>query len=1013
LSRPKSTKKRNSASKNQKVETATLQTPSRGFTPGTIIAGKYKIIKKLDEGGMGLVYQAEDSSLKRPVALKLLSSLLTQDKQARKRFIQEAHAASALDHPYICTIHEIYEMEDEQVFIAMGYYEGDNLKNKISKGPLPPEKAVQIIIQIAQGLSKAHQKGIVHRDIKPANIMFTGDGIAKIVDFGIAKLGGASRLTQTGATIGTAAYMSPEQASGEEVDHRTDLWSLGVVLYEMLTGQLPFKGDNMQSVIYSIINKNPQSINQVCAQCPELLQNILKKLLEKNPDHRFQTAGELMDALRSSRNEEVMSFEDQSFEIPVSAFQKKKHNLPSQLTSFIGRAKEIKEIRYLLSKNRLITLTGTGGSGKTRLALQAAADLVEIFAEGVWFIDLAPINDLKQVAGTTAEAMQISEEFGKPLLDTIGTRLQKKQILLLLDNCEHLLKACAEMAEKLLQNCPSLKIMATSHEALNVPGEIAWSVPSLSTPDPENLPDLDNLIGEYEAIELFVERAKGHQPGFRLSPTNAKTVAALCSQLDGIPLALELAAARIRQLGPQTILDRLDNRFQILQGASHSALPRHQTLLATVEWSYNLLTDNEKVLFKRCSVFRSGFDLESLEAICSFDPLSKEKIIDLISGLVDKSLVVTDLQEDGSLRYRLLETIRTYSRSKLMDSGDKPKIYENHFQYYLDLAERADLGRLEDTVGWLVRMEIEHDNLRAALEWAEDKPEDQAALAGALYWFWQAHSHYATGIEYLNKDKLKKLSPSRQLARACYGAGMMSMFFMGRFDDSLEMLDKSHALWKELGNQREAGIALMDKGFLLCILEEYQEGMSCFQECIETFQEYRDERLVLRSKLLLAFGYICQFQPDKAEDILKPLLETAKKFKITEGISNFNHYYSDCAMLRGDLKEGERRYANALVASLSLGDLFQTAIEMQGMAMCIAGQSRAHKAFRLNSAAMAELDELGVSIPYLKFWSDSLAKFLKHASSIIGEEAARIAEKEGREMGFENAVKYALEFDRD
>ena len=287
------------------VKTKTLKTPVRSLAPGCTVAEKYEIIGKLGEGGMGLVYKAQDLKLKRTVALKFLPQELTRDKDARERFIQEAQAASALDHPNICTIYEIDETESDQVFISMACYEGENLKTKIAQGPIPPDDAIRIAVQIAQGLSKAHKKGIIHRDIKPANIMISNDGIVKIVDFGIAKLSGPSRLTRTGTMMGTVAYMSPEQAKEGKVDHRTDIWSLGVVLYEMLTAQLPFKGEHEQAVIYSILNENPESISKHCKQCPSSLMNVVSRATEKDPAARFSTADEFIDALRPPVDSEI------------------------------------------------------------------------------------------------------------------------------------------------------------------------------------------------------------------------------------------------------------------------------------------------------------------------------------------------------------------------------------------------------------------------------------------------------------------------------------------------------------------------------------------------------------------------------------------------------------------------------------------------------------------------------------------------------------------------------------
>jgi len=332
--------------------TKTLQTPQA--ISGKTIAGKYKIMAEIGRGGMGVVYKAKDTRLQRTVALKFLPAELTQDKEAKKRFFQEAQAAAALNHPNICIIHEVDEA-DEQTFIAMEFIEGQTLKDRVASGTLEIDEAVKIVIQIGKGLNEAHAKGIVHRDIKPANIMLTDKGTAKIMDFGIAKLAAGKDLTKPSTLIGTVAYMSSEQASGEKVDHRTDIWSLGVVLYEMLSGQLPFKGDHEQSVIYSIVNKEPESLAQSCEDCPEFLQTVIQRSLQKDPDKRFQTVDEFIDALWSVVDSEFIKSEGLSFDIPKISFQKKKHNLPIQLTSFVGRGREMAELKELISNNRLVT----------------------------------------------------------------------------------------------------------------------------------------------------------------------------------------------------------------------------------------------------------------------------------------------------------------------------------------------------------------------------------------------------------------------------------------------------------------------------------------------------------------------------------------------------------------------------------------------------------------------------------------------------------------------------------
>src|SRR5918997_3914016 len=344
------------------------------------------------------------------------------------------------------------------------------------------------------------------------------------------------------------------------------------------------------------------------------------------------------------------------------------NNLPLQLTSFVGREREIAEARDLLAEQRLLTLTGPGGCGKTRLALKAAAELAERFEDGVWLVELASLSDPALVPQTVAFALGMREQPGRLLTDTLSEYLELKKMLLVLDNCEHLVEACAQLAEALLRACPNLRILATSREALGITGETGWLVPSLSLPDPRYLPPVDELP-RYEAARLFIERAAAMLPTFELTDRNAAAVARLCRGLDGIPLAIELAAARVKVLSVEQIAERLHDRFRLLTLGSRTALPRHRTLRATIDWSHDLLSEEEKVLFRRLSVFVGGFALGAAEAVCVGEDLEENEVLDLLSHLVDKSLVVMQ-ERGGGMRYGLLETVRQYGREKLEESGE-------------------------------------------------------------------------------------------------------------------------------------------------------------------------------------------------------------------------------------------------------------------------------------------------------------------------------------------------------
>jgi len=968
----------------------------------------YRILERLGEGGMGVVYLAHDTDLERRVALKFLPPHYTKDADINKRFKREAQAAAKLNHPNIITVHEIGEYEGpakagRQAFIAMEYVKGVSLREKMGN-LLQTDEAIDIAVQFCEGLAEAHQAGIIHRDIKPENILIDKSGRVKIADFGLARMKGTTRLTKELTTLGTIQYMSPEQAKGDEIDHRSDIWSFGVVLYEMLTGKPPFRGEYEQAVIYSILNEDPDPVEKHRKDIPDFLNNIVTQSLQKSPEKRCQSVSEISESIKK-QSVKVRSIEKEA--------ESAKHNLPVQLTSFIGRENEINQVKQFISKHRLVTLTGAGGCGKTRLAIEIARSLIGIYRDGVWMVKLASLSDPSMVVETLAGDLQIREEPNRPLVDTVVDHLKKRHILILIDNCEHLIESCAELVIKLLGSSPDLKILATSREAFNIEGETHWVVPFLTMPDPNKLPEV-NQLEQYEAIQLFVDRTKSQVIGFSLSSENAQHVARICHHLDGIPLAIELAAARVKVLGVDGILDRLDNRFEVLAGGKRAAQPRHKTLKAVVEWSYELLTELEKILFNRLSVFAGGFDMEAVEHICSAGVLKEANIIDLFSSLVDKSLIVTSTGPDSTIRFRLLETLRHFGKDKVEEADEKETIKENHFQYYLELANAAFDARLDETSGWLDRLELEHSNLIAALEWARHQPDLLMQLAGALGWFWYSHSHLTTGLAFLASVLEHKEEKNAAVARALYSYGMIGMFIENYFDESKNNLELSLEIWKELGNKKETGIVLIEIGNLNFLWDlDIEKGSKCIHEAFALFQELGDPKLIVRGKTWLAYVYINQIEPDKAEPIAKEALDRAIELNMTKEIMDSRHYYADCALLRQDYAVSQRRYSQALQAAFDLGDILQASAELQGISMSYAGQGRHSKSLRLNAAVIAKWEAFGVKLPPLRFWFDSLDRTIGRAKEILGEEKASALEEEGRKMGFEKAVEYALDFDKD
>lgn len=505
---------------------------------------------------------------------------------------------------------------------------------------------------------------------------------------------------------------------------------------------------------------------------------------------------------------------------PLRTLDASRHNLPAPTTSFIGREKEKVEIKQAIGAHRLVTLTGSGGTGKTRLSLQVAADLLNQFADGIWFVELAPLTDSSLIPQTILTAMEASEQQDKTPAQALIERVRGKKLLLILDNCEHLIEAVAKLVETLLSNAPELKVMASSREALGVKGEMAWHVPSMSVPDAKSSMSLDEF-SRLESVRLFIERAILAKPHFQLTKDNASSVAQICSRLDGIPLAIELAAARVRALSVEQIAARLDDRFHLLTGGSRTALPRQQTLRAMIDWSFNLLSEQEKHLLRRLAVFIGGWTLEAAERVCVQEGTGLD-ILDLLTHLVDKSLVNME-ESAGDVRYRMLETTRQYAREMLMMSEETRIYRDQHLEYFLKYAETAQLElRGRKQAEWMSLLETEHDNLRAALEWSQGtRPELGLRIAAALIDFWDTHGHLTEARRWLETmlQKTAHLDPSPARVDALLGA----MAFAIRQTDleiSRKLLEDGLALARAI--DYNAGIArgLMARG----VVAEYFEG---------------------------------------------------------------------------------------------------------------------------------------------------------------------------------------------
>lgn len=520
---------------------------------------------------------------------------------------------------------------------------------------------------------------------------------------------------------------------------------------------------------------------------------------------------------------------------PASTGLSSRHNLPTEVASFVGRERELAAITRLLPQTRLLTLTGTGGCGKTRLALRVAADLAPGFADGVWLAQCAPLADSALVPRSVAAAVGARGTAGQPLLATLASALASRRLLLVLDNCEHLIGACARLAETLLRACPHLRILATSREPLRIAGEVTWRVPSLALPGPGPLTAPESLA-QVEAVALFLARGRARQPDFTLTLQNAPAVAAICCHLDGLPLGIELAAARIGALAPAQIAARLDDALRVLGGGSRT-MPRQETLQATLDWSHALLSEAERVLFRRMAVFAGGFGVEAAECICGGAGIAPADVLALLMALVEKSLV-----EPRDARYRLLEPVRQYARTRLTEQAEADGVQRRHAHYFLELAEAAEPALMSGARGpWIERLALEQDNLRTALAWsrrAADASDSEAGLrlAGALLWFWNLRGDVSEGLEWVEAALTEGQDAAPAVrAKALYGAAELA-WLLGQNALARARAEESAALFRTLGDKRWLAYALQS----LPMAIDHPRARELAAESLRLFEEVGD-----------------------------------------------------------------------------------------------------------------------------------------------------------------------------
>ncbi len=684
------------------------------------------------------------------------------------------------------------------------------------------------------------------------------------------------------------------------------------------------------------------------------------------------------------------------------------NNLPIQLTSFVGRESEMGEVKRRLNETRLLTLTGVGGCGKTRLALQVAAQVLHEFPQGVWLADLTTLSDAALVPQAVADAMGVREEPGRPVLDTLAAHLSQATALLLLDNCEHLLDPCRELCDTLLHAAPMLRILATSHEALGTAGEVVWRVPSLVLPA-ESETELFDALARSEAAQLFTARARAVLSGFVLSETNARAVVQICRRLDGIPLAIELAAARVTALSVHDLLLRLDDRFRLLTGGSRGAAPRHQSLAAAVSWSYDFLSEPERTTLQRLSVFAGSFSLDAAEAVCAGEDIDAGEVLDLVSRLVGRSLVV--LEEDEATRYRLHETIRHFAADRLLGTGNAAAVQERHAGFFLDLAERADPELTgPDQAHWFQRLDDDLPNLRRALDFSSDRGgvEDTLRMSTALGRFWWSRNHSNEGFERLTQA-LKApgaAAHTRERIRALYMAWRCAES-TGRGSASVSLLEECAVLSRELGDQEGLALALNGLGKSAMGEGNLDAARGYCEQSLAIWRELGDRHYI--GNLLGSLGLIECFLAhyDTAGPLLEESLALARELGDHTSIAITATYLARVAVAQRNFKRAQSLLKDSLTVSREWQDSVPIVDTLETWAMLEVGRKEFDRGLRLCGAAEGVRSD--IRNPQSPLDWDLLAPGLARAREALGDAAADAALSAGRAMNRDQAVAFALE----
>ena len=998
-----------------------------------LAAAGFEDAEEIGRGGFGVVYRCTQTDLDRAVAVKILTAEL--DEKNRERFFREQRAMGRLTgHPNIVTVLQAGTTTSGRPYLVMPYHPLGSLEARIrGEGLLPAATVLWTGVKIAGALETAHGLGILHRDVKPGNILFTDYGEPALADFGIARIVGDFQTT-AGTVTGSPAFTAPEVLEGQAPTPAADVYGLGATLFCALTGHAAFERRSGENVVTQFLRITTQPVPDLREHgIADDLSELVAAAMDRDP-HQRPSAVALGEAIQQAQRRHGFTVHEMSLHAePAGRLPDRKPDtqerrartgprtvpgsdtLPLELTTFVDRRRELAEAKNLLSSARLVTLTGIGGVGKTRLALRAMSGVRREFIDGVWLVELADVADPSLVVDVVASTLGLRDDPARPLRTVVVEFLSARKSLLVLDNCEQLVAAVAELVEVWLRECSNVRILVTSREPLNVAGEAVLRVPPLEVPEPGREPSVGGLACS-DAVTLFVDRATAAVPGFELGEDNKIAVARICARLDGLPLAIELAAARMRTMSPEQILARLDDRYALLTRASRSAPTRQQTLRWCIDWSYELCSPSERQLWARLSAFAGGFELDTVEGVCGAD-LATEDLLDVLSSLVDKSIVIRD-EADGVVRLRMLETVRDYGRQRLGESGEEQRLRRRHRDWFQQLALAAEAEWISDRqLYWMARLVREQANLRDALEYCLSEDTEEAAAAGlrtatALFMFWYFRGLYGEcrrWIDRLLNHPAGQAVPER--VKALHAGAVMAVM-QGDVSAGAALVEEGRALAEQTATPMNQSLIAYADGVVAMFRGDLESAASSLEHAVALLGSMRQRfpyAAGLYAAALFVLGSVRALAGDteRATECHRQLISITE----TSGESLFRSIalwgLGTAAWRQGDVSRAIGLLEDALRVNRRMRSLFVVTLVLEVLAWAVGSDGDAERAAVLMGAAEERQRSIGnpTSILPILSYHDDCERITRSA---LGAREFDAAVRKGRAMRMDEAVAYVL-----